>query len=83
MRPTTSIGNSRKSLTKHLRRTFWLYKGIEMLKLEGMHRQTGEEYVSPTAMLRQIREVSDFQNLQPFNNLVLTNTLRPHKASRK
>ena len=50
----------RKSLTKHLRRTFWLYKGIGMLKLEGMHRQTGETYVDPTAMLRQMREVSDF-----------------------
>ena len=31
-----------------------------MLKLEGMHRQTEETYVDPTAMLRQMREVSDF-----------------------
>ena len=30
-----------------------------MLKLEGLHRQTGEAYVDPTAMLRQMREVSD------------------------
>ena len=60
MRLTTSIGNSRKALTKHLRRTFWLHKGIGMLKLEGMHRQTGEVYVDPTAMLRQMREISDF-----------------------
>ena len=40
--------------------TFWLYKGIRMLKLEGMHRQTGEAYVDLTAKLRQMREVSDF-----------------------
>ena len=60
MKLTTSIGNSRKSLTKHLRRTFWLYKEIGMLKLGGMHRQTEETYVDPTAMLRQMREVSDF-----------------------
>ena len=38
MRLTSSISNSRKSLTKHLRRTFWLYKWTGMLKLEGMHR---------------------------------------------
>ena len=60
MKLTTFIGNSRKSLTKHLRRTFWLYKGIGMLKLEGMHRQTEETYVDPTAMLRQMRDVSHF-----------------------
>ena len=42
------------------RRTFWLYKGIGMLKLGRMHRQTGEKFVDPTAMPRQMREVSDF-----------------------
>ena len=31
-----------------------------MQKLEGMHRQTGETYVDPTAMPRQMREVSYF-----------------------
>ena len=41
-------------------RTFWLYKGIGMLKLGRMHRQTGEKFVDPTAMSRQMREVSDF-----------------------
>ena len=46
--------------TKHQRRTFWLYKGIRMLKLGRMHRQTWERFVDPTAMLRQMREVSDF-----------------------
>ena len=46
--------------TKHQRRTFWLYKGIGMLKLGRMHRQTGEKFVDPTAMSRQMREVSDF-----------------------
>ena len=60
MKLTTSIGNSRKSLTKQLRRTFWLYKGIGMLQLKGMHRQTGEMYVDPTAMWRQMTDVSDF-----------------------
>ena len=59
MKLTTSISNSRKSLTQHLRRPFWLYKRIGMLKLEGMHRQSGETYVHPTVMLRQMREVSD------------------------
>ena len=39
---------------------FWLYKGIGMLKLGRMHRQTGEKFVDPTAMSRQMREVSDF-----------------------
>ena len=43
----------------HQRRTFWLYKGIGMLKLGRMHRQTGE-FVDPTANSRQMREVSDF-----------------------
>ena len=42
------------------KKTIWLYEGIGMLKLEGMHRQTEETYVDPTAMLRQMREVSDF-----------------------
>ena len=31
-----------------------------MLKLGRMHRQTGEKFVDPTAMSRQMREVSDF-----------------------
>ena len=53
---TTSISNSRKSLIKHLRGTFWLCKGIGMLKLIGMHRQTGETFVDPTAMLTQMRD---------------------------
>ena len=44
----------------HQRRTFWLYKWIGMLKLGRMHKQTGERFVDPTAMLRQMREVSDF-----------------------
>ena len=38
----------------------WLYKEIGMLKLGRMHRQTGERIVDPTAMSRQMREVSDF-----------------------
>ena len=42
------------------RRTFWLYKGIGMLKLGRMHGQTGERFVDPTGMSRQMREVSDF-----------------------
>ena len=45
---------------QHQRRTFWLYKGIGMLKLGRMHRQTGEKFVDPTAMSRQMREVLDF-----------------------
>ena len=39
---------------------YMLYKGIGMLKLGRMHRQTGEKFVDPTAMSRQMREVSDF-----------------------
>ena len=31
-----------------------------MLKLGRVHRQTGERFVDPTAMSRQIREVSNF-----------------------
>ena len=30
------------------------------VKLGRMHRQTGEKFVNPTAMSRQMREVSDF-----------------------
>ena len=37
---------------KHQKRTFWLYKGIVMLKLGRMQRQTGEKFVDPTAMSR-------------------------------
>ena len=44
----------------HQKRTFWLYKGIGMLKLGRMHRQTEEKFVNPTAMSRQMREDSDF-----------------------
>ena len=29
-------------------------------KVGKMHRQTGEKFVDPTAMSRQVREVSDF-----------------------
>ena len=35
-------------------------QGDWMVKLGRMHRQTGEMFVDPTAMSRQIREVSDF-----------------------
>ena len=35
---------------------FW----IGMLKLGRMHRQTGETFVDPTAVSRQMRDVSDF-----------------------
>ena len=42
------------------KKTCSLYKGIGMLKLGKMHRQTGERFVDPTAMSRQMREVSDF-----------------------
>ena len=45
---------------KHQRRTFWLYKGIGMPKFERMHRQTGEKFVDPTALSRQMRKVSGF-----------------------
>ena len=60
VKSTTSTSNSRKPYTKHQRKTFWLYKGIGMLKLGRMHRQTGERFVGLTAMMRQMREVSDF-----------------------
>ena len=40
-----------------------------MLKFGRMHRQTGERFVDPTAMSRQMREVSDFKNLQPLTTL--------------
>ena len=42
------------------KKDFWLYKGIGILKLGRMHRQTGERFVDATAMLRHMREVSDF-----------------------
>ena len=42
------------------RRTFWLYKGIGMLKLRMMHRQTGEMFVDSTAKSRQMRDLLDF-----------------------
>ena len=35
-------------------------QGSGMLKLGRMHRQTGERFVDPTTMSRQMREVSDF-----------------------
>ena len=35
------------------------------------------------AMLRQLREVSDFLEFATFINLVLTNTLGPHKPSNR
>ena len=41
-------------------------KGLEMLKLRAMHRQTGKTFAGPTAMMRQMREISDFQSLQPL-----------------
>ena len=47
-------------------RTFWLYKGNGMLKLGKMHMQIGERFVDPTALSRQMREVSDFLSLQPL-----------------
>ena len=50
-----------------------------MLKLLRILRQTGEKFVGPTANERGIR-VPEFLT---FNNLVLTNTLGPHKPSRK
>ena len=82
MRLTIAIGNSRKSLTKHLRRTFWLYKGIGMLKLEEIHRQTGETYVDLLQCLDKWErsQTSRICNLyQPSTD----NTLGPNKPSRR
>lgn len=42
------------------RRTFWLIKGIAMLKLERMQRQTVGTLQDYTIMPRLIREISDF-----------------------
>ena len=50
-------------------------------KLERMHRQRGETFDHPTAMSRQMRE-GRLLEFATFNNLVLTNTLGPHKPSR-
>ena len=55
--------------------TVWMLD-YGMLKLGRMRRQTRETSVDPTALLRQMRDVSGF-----FNNLVLTNTLGPHKIT--
>ena len=37
-----------------------------MLKFERVHRQTEKTFVDLTAMSTQMREVSDFQSLQPL-----------------
>ena len=83
MKFTTSIGKARKSLTKHLRRTIWLYKGIGMLKLEGMHRQTEETYVDPHCNAETNERGLRLLEFATSNNLVLTNTLGPNKPSRR
>ena len=49
-----------QQIQKTIDQTFWLYKRTGMLKLGRMHRQTGKRFVDPTAMSRQMREVSDF-----------------------
>ena len=49
-----------ETINKTSKKDILLYKGIGMLKLGRMHRQTGEKFVDPTAMSRQMREVSDF-----------------------
>ena len=46
-----------------------------MLKLGRMHRQTGETFVDPTAMSRQMTGLK-FLGFATFNSLVLTNTLK-------
>lgn len=61
-------------IDQNKRRTFWLYNEIGIFKLEGTHRHTGETYVDPTTMLRQI-VVPDYYNL------VLTDILGPHISS--
>ena len=56
-----------------------------MLKLGRMHRQTGERSVDPTAMSRQMTNEKGLRLLEfaTFNSLLLTNTLNPHKPSRR
>ena len=51
-----------------------------MVRLEGMHKQTGETYVDPTAMLRQIRGLGLLE-FATCNNLVFTNTPGLHMPS--
>ena len=46
-----------------------------MLKVGRMHRQTGETFVDPTAMSRQMPGLK-FLEFATFNSLVLTNTLK-------
>ena len=65
-----------------LKRTFWLYKGVAMLKLGRMHRQTGEKFVEFCTVETKERGLRLLE-FATFNNLVLTNTLGPHKPSRR
>ena len=53
-----------------------------MLKLERMHRQTGETFVDPTNV-DDNKRVIRLLDLTIFNNLVQINTLGPDKPSRR
>ena len=59
VRSITSTRNCRKPYTKRQKGHSGCKKGIGMLKLGRMHRQTEEKFVDFTAMSRQMREVSD------------------------
>ena len=52
------IGNFYQPFPEMIDQTYERHSGCEM-GLECLNRQAGETYVDPTAMLRQIREVSD------------------------
>ena len=58
-----------------------LYKGIGMLKLERMHRQTGGEVCGPYCNIETNERGLGLLEFATFNNLVLTNILGPHKPS--
>ena len=77
MRLTTSISNC-QTPKKDILVVLGLYRGIRMLKLEGMHRQTGP-YCNAETNERGLRLLE----FATFNNLVLTNTLVPHKPYSK
>ena len=61
-----SMTSYRKSLIRHQRKTFLLYKETEMQKWARMLVETGKAFVDPSAMMTQMRKDSDFCCLPPL-----------------
>ena len=78
-----SLGNSRKLLTKHLKNAILVVQGDWNAKVERDAQADSGAVCGPYCNAETYERGLRLLEFATFNNLVLTNTLGPHKPSRR